>query len=274
MSGNAVQKNKTSQTVYNAKEEKEKNVIGTRLHEARMREKLTLKALRARLEGYGVFVQDAAINKWEKGSTVPTIYQLIALCYALNINIEEGFKYFISSYKPALNEEGIKKLISYKNDLIASGRYRPNSPKPPILDNITYIEKPVSDLMVSAGTGNYLDESSFEMVSFPSSSVPPKADFGVRVSGDSMEPAYHDGQIVWVQQCEQLNIGQVGIFVYDGEGYIKSYGEQDPEEDLIPLFTDSYGSVHRQPVMISFNKAYPPKAVSPYLPFKIIGKVL
>ena len=51
----------------------------------------------------------------------------------------------------------------------------------------------MSNLSVSAGTGAFLDEGSFEMVSFPASTVPDGADFGVRVSGDSMEPVYHDG---------------------------------------------------------------------------------
>lgn len=63
---------------------------------------------------------------------------------------------------------------------------------------------PVSNLAVSAGTGEFLEEGNFEMVSFPEKSVPKGADFGVRVSGDSMEPVYHDGQIVWVEECETL----------------------------------------------------------------------
>ena len=44
------------------------------------------------------------------------------------------------------------------------------------------------------------------MVSFPEKSVPKGADFGVRVSGDSMEPVYHDGQIVWVEECETVTL--------------------------------------------------------------------
>ena len=31
------------------------------------------------------------------------------------------------------------------------------------------------------------------MISFPEDKVPDGADFGIRVSGDSMEPVYHDG---------------------------------------------------------------------------------
>ena len=54
---------------------------------------------------------------------------------------------------------------------------------------------PVSDLRISVGTGALLDEGSFEDISFPANKVPAGADYGVRVSGDLMEPAYHNGQI-------------------------------------------------------------------------------
>jgi len=37
--------------------------------------------------------------------------------------------------------------------------------------------------------------------------VAPEADFGIRIHGDSMEPRYINGQIVWVQQTEELESG-------------------------------------------------------------------
>ena len=46
---------------------------------------------------------------------------------------------------------------------------------------IRYLDMPVSDLPVSAGTGAFLDEGNFEMVSFPESSIPDGAEFGVRL---------------------------------------------------------------------------------------------
>ena len=79
----------------------------------------------------------------------------------------------------------------------------------------------------------------FRLLSVPKNTIPAGAEFGIRVSGDSMMPTYCDGQIVWIQQCQTLNPGEVGIFIYDGEGYIKSYEEQEPEDR--EAFTDSYG---------------------------------
>ena len=112
------------------------------------------------------------------------------------------------------------------------------------------------------------------MVSFPESSVPEGAEFGLRVSGDSMEPVYHDGQIVWVQQCDRVGVGEVGIFIYDGDGYIKVYNEQMPHEVDREDFTDSYGNVHMQPIMISYNQKYQPRYVSAHSNFQVVGRVL
>ena len=110
------------------------------------------------------------------------------------------------------------------------------------------------------------------MVSFPKDSVPAGAEFGIRVSGDSMMPVYNDGQIVWVQECSEIRPGEVGIFVYDGDGYIKVYDEQEPDDP--DAFTDSYGVCHMQPVMISYNQAYAPKVISPNANFQVVGRVL
>ena len=54
---------------------------------------------------------------------------------------------------------------------------------------------------VSAGTGKFLDNDSYEEVEV-GSEVPETADFGVRISGDSMMPRYLDKQIVWIQKTD------------------------------------------------------------------------
>lgn len=51
------------------------------------------------------------------------------------------------------------------------------------------------------------------------------ADFAVEVDGDSMLPDYHDGDIVLVKRDPDVPIGEVGLFVHDGKGYIKERGK-------------------------------------------------
>ena len=78
------------------------------------------------------------------------------------------------------------------------------------------------DLPVSAGAGQFLDSDRFSEMEV-GDEVSPDADFGVRVSGDSMEPLYLNGQIIWVHQQETLEDGEIGIFFLDGEAYVKKY---------------------------------------------------
>ena len=236
------------------------NLIGRGLLTARKRSGITLEGLSLRLKGEGVGVGKAAVGRWERGERVPNAYQFMALCRALDIeDIVDHFS--LEPKAPELNETGLKKLSEYKADLIASGRYSPEAP-----DRIRYISMPVSLLPVSAGTGAFLDEGNFETIEVPETSVPKGAVFGLYVSGDSMEPVYKNGQLVWVRPCETLNIGEVGIFLYDGCGYMKAYDEKDTVSDE--------GIPCRRPALVSYNPAYPPIDVSPEAPFSVAGKVL
>ena len=241
---------------YNAQTERDANVIGKKLAQARNRLGLSQIALCRVLEGYGVKVRPPAVSRWETGENIPHGYQLLALCHALKIDgVLDTF-----CEEPILNQEGLERLRNYRSDLIASGRYRPEKEES---EDFQYIDMPVSLLAVSAGTGNFLDDECLETVSFPASFVPDGAELGIRVGGDSMEPVYHDGQIVWMKLCERLRPGEVGIFFYDGAGYLKAYSEQTQD-----------GSVLRQPVLRSYNRKYAPIPVRPGAAFQIVGRVL
>ncbi len=237
------------------------NLVGERIAQARRDAGMSLEALSRRLADYALAISYKGLSKWERGETVPNAYQLMAVCLALDIRD-------LLDTAPELNAAGRRKLADYKADLIASGRYAPAAETAPL----EYIDMPVYYLPVSAGTGMFLGEDGREMTAFPRASVPAGAEFGLRVSGDSMEPVYRDGQIVWVQPCDTLRPGEVGIFVYDGEGYIKAYGEREPDDP--EAFTDSFGHVRRQPVLLSYNPKYAPRPVSPEAVFRIVGRVL
>ena len=49
------------------------------------------------------------------------------------------------------------------------------------------------------------------------------ADMVVRVSGDSMEPTFRDGDRLLVQRAEEISEGEIGLFVYNGDGLVKEY---------------------------------------------------
>lgn len=253
---------------YSTETEQNNNAVGKRLSELRAAYGMTLTELTRRLRLFGIILDRSTIGKWESGMSTPNAYQLIAISKLFHVSSIDFFT--LNTPGNVLNEEGIKKLESYKSDLIASGRYRPKQIS--IVAGICYRKMPISTMPVSAGVGAWLDTEAFEYVDVPENTIPQGAEFGLRISGDSMEPVYRDNQIVWVQLCETLLPGEVGIMIYDGEGYIKVYSEQEPESP--DDFIDSQGVLHRQPVMISYNPKYDPLKISPDLEFAICGRVL
>ena len=105
---------------YDAATEQEQNVIGQRIAKARTSMGLSLTKVSALLEDYGVSIKSGAISKWELGKAVPSAYQLLAVSQALQM--EDDLYQYTSTYAPALNEAGMKKVAEYKADLIASGK--------------------------------------------------------------------------------------------------------------------------------------------------------
>jgi phage repressor protein C with HTH and peptisase S24 domain len=53
-----------------------------------------------------------------------------------------------------------------------------------------------------------------------------------------MEPKYHDGDILLVEETESVDIGELGIFILDGNGYFKKYGG-----DRLISLNEEYGDI-------------------------------
>lgn len=274
MANRLLEENKKRGPFYNAEQERRENIIGQRIQEVRKAHGVSLEGLGYLLSQYGIDMKQTGIGRWESGTVIPNAYQLMALSHIFQIEDPKTFFAETPADADALNEEGLRKVREYKEDLIASGKYRP-APAPAAGSNVLkFREMPMSLLPVSAGPGAFLDENNFELRRFPADEIPDGAEFAIRISGDSMEPVYSSGQIIWVQLCKQLRPGEVGIFEYDGNGYVKMYDEQYPEETFLDEYTTSDGQVLPQPVLVSYNEAYAPRPVNPNTSFCIIGRVL
>ncbi len=117
---------------------------------------------------------------------------------------------------------------------------RPTEPQKEDKGWVTYIN--CYDLAVSAGMGEpWVDPAYKTRLEIPGGLVPERAHFCVRVNGDSMEPAYRDGDIVFVERVEgSVSEGEIGIFFLNGDGYIKRLGHGElislnPKYGPIPL---------------------------------------
>lgn len=97
----------------------------------------------------------------------------------------------------------------------------------------------ISQQPASAGTGCYLGIEGFDEQRVPQTSTTERADFGVPISGDSMEPQFHDGDIALVS-FEPVQAGDIAVVIMDGEGFIKRIGDGEllslnDEYDPIPM---------------------------------------
>ena len=187
----------------------------------------------------GIPVTNRAISHWEQERAQPSSTQFLGLCavYRVRDVLSVFGEYRLPLRDFELNREGRAKVEEFADILVASGRFR-------VQDNvIPFVQRsmPVYDLPASAGTGVFLDSSEYEMVPV-GSDVPVNANFGVRVSGDSMEPSYHDQQVVWVQQQPTLLDGDIGIFVLNGQAYIKQWQSSSKGTSLVSL-NPAYSSI-------------------------------
>ena len=96
------------------------------------------------------------------------------------------------------------------------------------------------ELPVSAGTGMFLDGVGTSEIMIPDNAKTGDADYALRISGNSMEPKYHNGDVLLVEETDVVEVGEAGIFILDGAGYFKIFGGDrlislNPEYSDIPL---------------------------------------
>ena len=193
------------------------------------------------------------VSQWENGYALPPVEQFLLMCELYGVtDIQRTFRGVDTDipdyYK--LNSLGKSRADEYISMLT----------KDPLfidIDDFAVSEAQVSyinlyDLPAAAGTGNYLDSDSYEEI-MVDENTPKDADFAIKVSGDSMEPSFFDGQIVFVKKQQTLNVGEIGVFELRGESYIKKLGNGE---------------------LISLNPQYEPIKIKEHDSFHVFGKVI
>lgn len=155
-----------------------------------------------------------------KDPTIPTEYQSL-----------------ITSYQELSkdNQQLLKDIITSMIDIQNANEKR---------SEIEYITIDLMINKVSAGTGYDLEGNEFEPIQIIKTPEAEIADYALKVEGESMSPDFHTGDIVLVKEQPEIKIGQVGIFIYNNEGYIKERGKdylisRNPEFDNIIPTEDS-----------------------------------
>lgn len=220
-------------------------------------------------------VSNKRLSNWERGLAKPGQDMIDKICKVFNVDyfdlvdmnfetgvtfdyirthreLDENFpKYYINQAFlerfNALDESGkrlIMTVLEHEEERMEQlKRFKSKS-----------LTHPVYILPASAGSGEFLDSDDYELMDFPEEAVPRSSNFAIRVSGDSMEPVYPDGSIVFVKKTKEIFPGEVGIFICNGEGFIKILGEN-----------------HN---LISYNKKYSDIQIHNYDDLRLVGKVV
>lgn len=146
-----------------------------------------------------------------------------------------------SDYDNRMDDRGRETVRAVADFEIARKKMQEHRDEQPALDNIIYITQWYPYPM-SAGTGQLASNEIPEELEL--TKRPPRGtSYVAPVSGDSMEPTYHDGDKLFVRACEEIEVGQIGVFLMDGQQWVKELGDgvlisHNDKYDPIPMRED------------------------------------
>lgn len=231
--------------------------ISKRLQDARKAAGLTQKDVYQWL-GIG----QSTFSAWETGLGEPSVEVFLRLCQKYEIGDIAAF--FLPDPGTGLTREELDPVFIKK--MLALPKRSQDAVRNCL--EFEYNNSPVRGLhtfrrmrrillytqATTAGRGNYLDDQDAEIRELE---APDEATFALHISGDSMEPLIHDGDIVFVHQQTELEPGEIGIFTYNGESFCKMWDNRAGMAKLV-----------------SMNKAYAPILLNASDTLTIHGKVL
>lgn len=235
--------------------------IGKRLKEAREKAGLTQEEL-----GKRVGVTGSSITNYEKETSHPKEPVMYALMDVLQVEPNYLFQDCVnirSNHSSPLSESELVHIQKYRN-LDSYGQATVTAVLDCEYKRCTDKDKASSQKIVeifptrhylqpaSAGYGDFNDDESYEMIDLVKR-PPNGTSFIITVHGDSMEPTYKEGDLLFVRSQNQLNIGDKGIVTIGALTFVKELGPDG---------------------LISHNPNYTPPEPFEDTPVIIQGKVL
>lgn len=227
--------------------------LGEKLKELREKRGFSGRDVVEELNKIGINISDKTLYGYERGIRMPNADIFVELCsiYKCN-NIMDVFKCVSESDKMIPDDfewriiERYRLLDPYGKeavDWILDHEHARclNAASAVREDALPYKVIPLrrSEQPASAGRGIYLGPESFETIMVIENDLTKRALFCVPVSGDSMEPLYHNGDTLIIERNECMSIGSIGVFTLNGEGFVKELGRGElislnPEYSPIP----------------------------------------
>ena len=212
------------------------SIISLKLKTARIKAGFSQREVYEKLN-----VRQSTFSSWETGKSEPDIETFLKLCDMYGIY--EPATLFIGLPPHLDHSDRELSLVKQFRALDERGKsaveacaefgtnYLGKVPRVKIGKNLL---RPVSVSLqpAAAGHGNFIDSTDWEVVQ---AEAPGYADFGIKISGDSMEPLIHNGDVVWVKKQEIIENGEIGIFMLNENAYCKKLQKKGGETFLVSL---------------------------------------
>ena len=191
----------------------------------------------------------SSISEWEKGKYTPKIKTLAEIANIFKVDLDDLMNIDISNVETST----LDKIVNISKQLTPSRQSKVYNYAEHQLEEqnkVIHIHKDNGDYItetlrgyLSAGTGELQLEEVLEEVEIPVEIIPEQHyDMLLQINGDSMLPMFQDGERIFVRKIEdtgELRSGQIGVFIIDGESYLKKAYKEDNQLRLVSL-NDKY----------------------------------
>ena len=197
------------------------------------------------------------VRDWLKGITYPRIGKIELLANYFNINKSDLIENKISTAQPSdslleeitntarkLNTENKKIVLRTSEDLLKEQKNEEETKKNEVSEVISLYQVEVVSETAAASGFNYgfgYDDTDRETIEVDEQ--PPRHDIATKVSGDSMQPDYQDGDILYlVDKGLTTYNGDLAVIAYGDRSYFKKIYTENGRLRLVSL-NDKYEDI-------------------------------
>ena len=186
-----------------------------------------------------------AYSAWERGIKEPSKEKVSQLEKILNVSVGYFTEIEIVRLYNNLSDKGKEKVVAYAQDLVEDEKSK----------KVIYISEKLFEYHVyermSAGIGaSVYGDRNFDTVYFNEELA---HDFASWVSGDSMEPKYHNGSVALIRETGFDYDGAVYAVICNNQTYIKRVYREEEGLRLVsinPKYKDIYLSYDEDPRVV------------------------